>query len=51
MAAANLPIDTGVKNRWALGAVELKVLDFAREVEFYEWFGFTRLEGEALDPA
>src|SRR3989454_5474911 len=30
---------------WPLGAVELKVLDLEREVEFYERFGLTRLEG------
>lgn len=34
---------------WPLGALDLKVLDLAREVEFYERFGLTRLpdEGEA----
>lgn len=31
---------------WPLGSVELKVLDLAREVEFYEWFGLTRLGGD-----
>ena len=30
---------------WPLGAVELKVLDLEREVEFYERFGLTRLGG------
>ena len=33
-----------VNSAWPLGAVELKVLDLQREVEFYEWFGLTRLE-------
>ena len=36
---------------WPLGAVELKVLDLAKEVEFYEWFGLTRLhegDGQAV---
>jgi catechol 2,3-dioxygenase len=28
---------------WPLGSVELKVLDLAREVDFYERFGLTRL--------
>lgn len=28
---------------WPLGAVELKVLDLDREVEFYEWFGLERI--------
>src|SRR5437868_8195104 len=34
---------------WPLGALDLKVLDLDREVEFYERFGLTRLpdEGEA----
>ena len=31
-------------SEWPLGSVELKVLDLAREVEFYERFGLTRLE-------
>ena len=30
---------------WPLGAVELKVLDLAREGAFYEWFGLERLDG------
>jgi catechol 2,3-dioxygenase len=29
-----------------LGAVELKVLDLQREVEFYEWFGLKQLSGD-----
>ena len=32
---------------WPLGALELKVLGLEREVEFYEWFGLTRLASEA----
>ena len=28
---------------WPLGTVGLKVLDLEREVEFYEWFGLSRL--------
>ena len=31
---------------WPLGAVDLKVLDLAKEVEFYEWFGLTRIGGD-----
>ena len=31
---------------WPLGAVELKVLDLAKEVAFYERFGLTRVGGE-----
>jgi len=36
-----------VSYQWPLGAVELKVLDLEREVAFYEWFGLTRLAGDA----
>ena len=32
---------------WPLGAVELKVLDLERESTFYEWFGLTRISGDA----
>ena len=32
---------------WPLGALELKVLDLQREVAFYEWFGLTRIAGDA----
>jgi catechol 2,3-dioxygenase len=32
---------------WPLGALELKALDLAREVEFYEGFGLTRLTGDS----
>jgi catechol 2,3-dioxygenase len=32
---------------WPLGAVKLKVLDLDREGEFYEWFGLSRLAGDA----
>jgi catechol 2,3-dioxygenase len=32
---------------WPLGALELKVLDLEREVEFYEWFGLSRLAGDS----
>ena len=31
---------------WPLGALELKVLDLEKEVEFYEWFGLTRAGGD-----
>lgn len=31
---------------WPLGALELKVLDLDKEVEFYEWFGLTRAGGD-----
>src|ERR1700676_3482736 len=34
-------------SNWPLGSVELKVLDRAREVEFYERFGLTRLAGDS----
>ena len=34
-----------MSNDWPLGAVELKVLDLEREVEFYEWFGLERIAG------
>jgi catechol 2,3-dioxygenase len=34
-------------SNWPLGSVELKVLDLAREVEFYERFGLTRLAGDS----
>ncbi|TMD72956.1 MAG: hypothetical protein E6I81_06195 [Chloroflexi bacterium] len=30
---------------WPLGAVELKVLDLQRAVDFYEWFGLSRISG------
>jgi catechol 2,3-dioxygenase len=36
-------------SEWPLGAVELKVLDLAKEVEFYERFGLTRLGGDGGD--
>jgi catechol 2,3-dioxygenase len=32
---------------WPLGSVDLKVLDLEREVDFYHWFGMTRLESSA----
>ena len=32
---------------WPLGAVVLKVLDLEREVRFYEWFGLSRISGDA----
>jgi catechol 2,3-dioxygenase len=32
---------------WPLSTVELKVLDLEREVEFYEWFGLSRLTGDS----
>ncbi len=32
---------------WPLAAVELKVLDLPRTVDFYEWFGLTRISGDA----
>ena len=32
---------------WPLGTLELKVLDLAREVEFYEWFGLSRITAAA----
>src|SRR5579864_8388406 len=32
---------------WPLGTVELKVLDLVREVEFYEWFGMSKIGGAA----
>src|SRR5579859_5015949 len=31
---------------WPLGALDLKVLDLEREVQFYERFGLTRLPDE-----
>ena len=31
---------------WPLGALELKVADLTREVDFYEWFGLTRAGGD-----
>jgi catechol 2,3-dioxygenase len=36
-----------MSSEWPLGAVELKVLDLERAVGFYEWFGLTRLAGDA----
>ena len=36
-----------VDQEWPLGALELKVLDLGKEVEFYEWFGFTSISGDA----
>jgi catechol 2,3-dioxygenase len=36
-----------VTDEWPLGAVELKVLDLEREVDFYERFGLTRIGDEA----
>jgi catechol 2,3-dioxygenase len=32
---------------WPLGALELKVLDLDKEVEFYEWFGLTPISHDA----
>ncbi|MFI5283781.1 MAG: VOC family protein [Candidatus Dormibacterales bacterium] len=32
---------------WPLGSLELKVLDLDREVDFYQWFGLSQLEGSA----
>lgn len=34
-------------SEWPLGAVELKVLDLEREVEFYERFGLTRIGSDS----
>lgn len=31
-------------DQWPLATVELKVLDLEREVEFYEWFGMSRMD-------
>jgi catechol 2,3-dioxygenase len=36
-----------VSSQWPLGALELRVLGIEREVEFYEWFGLTRLASDA----
>ena len=36
-----------VSSPWPLGAVDLKVLDLESEIAFYEWFGLTRLSGDA----
>jgi catechol 2,3-dioxygenase len=36
-----------MSSQWPLGAVELKVMDLEREVAFYEWFGLTRIGGDA----
>jgi catechol 2,3-dioxygenase len=36
-----------MSSTWPLGAVELKVLDLEREVEFYERFGLSRIEDGA----
>ncbi len=33
--------------QWPLGALELKVLDLERAVEFYEWFGLNRQASDA----
>ena len=34
-----------MSDHWPLATVELKVLDLEREVEFYEWFGFSLVNG------
>lgn len=34
-------------HEWPLGALDLKVLDLEREVEFYEWFGLSLISGDA----
>src|ERR1700687_649799 len=39
-----------MSSSWPLGAVELKVLDLERDVEFYERFGLSRIE-EGADAA
>src|SRR6266851_1911583 len=36
-----------MSSNWPLGSVELKVLDLEREVDFYERFGFTRIDNGA----
>jgi catechol 2,3-dioxygenase len=36
-----------MSSAWPLGSVELKVLDLQREVDFYEWLGLTRIDGDA----
>lgn len=36
-----------MSNEWPLGAVDLKVLDLEREVEFYERFGLNRITSDA----
>ena len=36
-----------VSTEWPLASVDLKTLDLAREVDFYEWFGFTTQSGDA----
>ena len=36
-----------MQSEWPLGSVELKVLDLAREVAFYERFGLTRIGDDA----
>ena len=36
-----------MSSNWPLGSVELKVLDLEREVDFYERFGFTRIDDGA----
>jgi catechol 2,3-dioxygenase len=36
-----------VSTQWPLRALELKVIELEREVAFYEWFGLTRLAGDA----
>lgn len=35
-----------MSSQWPLGALDLKVLDLQREVEFYEWFGLSRIGGD-----
>jgi catechol 2,3-dioxygenase len=35
-----------MSSAWPLGSVELKVLDLQREVDFYEWLGLTRIDGD-----
>ena len=36
-----------MSSEWPLGSVELKVLDLERETAFYEWFGLSRISGDA----
>lgn len=39
--------DVASDRDWPLGSLALKVLDLEREVEFYEWFGLSRIGGDA----
>lgn len=36
-----------MSEQWPLGALDLKVLDLEREIEFYEWFGLSRISGDS----